>query len=62
MSKKAQKDLERAVKAIAYWRDLGVTYRADFHAQRAEQKMLEHCLNFVDCHHRSIAKMLDQPK
>lgn len=55
MSKRMQADLVRAVKAIAAWEALANTSRLDFHAQRAEQKMLELCLNFVAKHHKTIA-------
>lgn len=51
-------DLDRAVKAIDQWQALLSPSRLDFHAHRAEQKMLEACLNFVVKHNSGVSKMI----
>ncbi len=54
MSKRMQADLARCLKAIHEWEAQGNVSRLDFHTQRAEQRMLELCLNFVVKHHKAI--------
>ena len=57
MSKRMSTDLSRAIKAIDEWSS-HEGGRLDFHAQRAEQKMLELCLNFVATHHKQVTKLI----
>lgn len=57
MTKTMQRDLDRAVKSIDEWSS-HAGGRLDFHAQRAEQKMLELCMNFVAKHHGKVTKMI----
>lgn len=57
MSKTMQRDLDRAVKSIDEWAS-HPGGRLDFHGARAEQKMLELCMNFVAKHHKKVTKLI----